>query len=526
MRRGFFVPPVVSRVRFCVGLCALVASVGTFGRAQRVPSVEDVRSILDRGAFEEAERAAVDVCARVREQHGAESLESAQAQDLLVEALLRNGHAGADSTLELANDILELKERLRGPDHLESALSLHNLGDVRLERGELATAASLHERGLSIRLKQLPATMPPSRTVSIAWRWRRFNASGGTTPGRRSRRAQAIREAPVRAIAAGAGAHAGAGRLAGPILWKLHRRGEAGGTRARDSPSTCAATPRPDSAARAARRPVVPQGRRDRRPNGVDGRPGVGVRTLGAEHPMISALQRRLALSARAFGNLAESTSIARTQPSDRGSIARRVQPRAAGRVERSRERGHVRRRVRGGAKNLSACAGDSGAMSWSGAFVDGRRRLQRSDARAQNGQLRRGGKTPHARGPHLVRRARPGFRLRRQRTRRARIGGLRRKQYDRARAYSERALAIRRRALGNDHPLVARTLASLAETNIEQGRLDRRTASARREPSPPTGVWAWSRNRRVWRMCSDCAPASKRGVAISPPRGTRWQTP
>src|SRR6185369_5235814 len=46
-------------------------------------------------------------------------------------------------------------------------------------------------------------------------------------------------------------------------------------------------------------------------------------------------------------------------------------------------------------------------------------------------------------------------------------------KQYDRARAFSERALAIRRRALGNDHPLVARTLGHLAEVNIEQGRLD-----------------------------------------------------
>ena len=144
-------------LRVCIGLCALVASGGSFGRAQRAAGVEDVRSALDRGAFAEAERAGSEVSTRVQEQHGAESLASAQAQDLLVEALLRNGHAGADRTLALANDVLALKERLRGPDDLETALSLHNLGDVRLERGELAAAASLHERGLSIRLKQLPA---------------------------------------------------------------------------------------------------------------------------------------------------------------------------------------------------------------------------------------------------------------------------------------------------------------------------------------------------------------------------------
>ena len=145
-----------------------------------------VRSTAAR--IEEAERTRSTCRARVKEQFGAESIESAQAQDLLVEALLRNGHAGADSTLEIAADVIELKERLRGPDDLETALSLHNLGDVRLERGELATAASLHARGLSIRLKQLPASDPAVADSLDRLALCRFNASNGRRRGKRSRR--------------------------------------------------------------------------------------------------------------------------------------------------------------------------------------------------------------------------------------------------------------------------------------------------------------------------------------------------
>jgi hypothetical protein len=153
----------------------LVASAGTVGRAQRAPAVDDVRRALDRGAYDEAERTAVDVSAVVREQHGAESLESAQAQDLLVEALLKNGHAGADSTLELANRFIELKEQLRGPDDLETALSLHNLGDVRNGRARLPR--SFTNEGSPSDSSGFRRTMPPSPTFSSP----RIRAVGGRT---------------------------------------------------------------------------------------------------------------------------------------------------------------------------------------------------------------------------------------------------------------------------------------------------------------------------------------------------------
>ena len=191
MRQWFRRPAGAPAVRFCVGLCVLVASGGAFGRAQRAPSVDDVRSTLDRGAYEEAERVAVDVCARVNEQYGAESLESAQAQDLLVEALVKNGHAGADSTLDLATDVIELKQRLRGPDNLGTALSLHNLGDVRRSVG-LATAASLTS-GVVHPARALPASdrcrrqlMAGTCRSTRAWRThdKRLRRRGDSKPGR------------------------------------------------------------------------------------------------------------------------------------------------------------------------------------------------------------------------------------------------------------------------------------------------------------------------------------------------------
>src|ERR1700682_1594251 len=121
----------------CVVLCMLSSAGGrAFWQTASTPTLEDVRHALDAGVYAEAERSAGELCSRVQEQHGAESLELAQAQDLLVEAVLKNGHAVAASTLALAERVVELKEQHLGREHLETASSLHNLGAIHLERGE------------------------------------------------------------------------------------------------------------------------------------------------------------------------------------------------------------------------------------------------------------------------------------------------------------------------------------------------------------------------------------------------------
>jgi CHAT domain-containing protein len=460
-------------LRICAGLCALVASGGTFGRAQRAPGLEDVRSALDRGAFAEAERAANDLSARVQEQYGAESIEFAQAQDLAVESLLRNGHAGADSTLELANHVLELKERLRGPDHLETARSLHNLGDVRLERGELAAAASLHERGLSIRLKQLPANDSAvadslDRLALAQIQRERWDDARQTLA-----KAQAIREARSEQS---------------PLA--LARTLELVGWLNRYSGSYAAAA-RPVERALAIRRQLAPQ-HPDMIPllelrgdllflrGDVTGAQqewtdalASGIRTVGSEHPMISALQRRLALSAKAFGNLTESRQLLERslQLADRSLAACNPELPAvlndlASAVMYDGEYAEARKLYRRALAIRESCLGPGHSLTAGVVFNEAMLALRMGNfADAERLHTRAVRIWTEVLGPDSDYVARGLDAL-------ASVA-FARKQYDRSRAYWERALAIRRRALGNDHPLVARTLAGVAETNIEQGRLD-----------------------------------------------------
>ena len=127
-------------------------------------------------------------------ERGADSIQLAQVSDLLVEALVRNGQAGLASTVSLAEHTVEEKERHFGPSHLETAIALHNLGAVRLERGEFNAALALHERGLSVRLRQLPpqasAVADSLDYVASAFiRLERFEQAA-----QQLKRAQAIRE--------------------------------------------------------------------------------------------------------------------------------------------------------------------------------------------------------------------------------------------------------------------------------------------------------------------------------------------
>lgn len=114
-----------------------------------------ISTALEAGAYDRAEAAAAEWATRVEGARGRDSLESARAFDLLVETLIRNGRAAASATLPLAERIVAAKERLLERNDPDIALSLHNLGDVHANRGELSAALALHERGLAIRLKGL-----------------------------------------------------------------------------------------------------------------------------------------------------------------------------------------------------------------------------------------------------------------------------------------------------------------------------------------------------------------------------------
>ena len=457
----------------CVLLCMLSSAGGRVsGQTARTPTLEDVRHALDRGEYVEAERAAVDVCARVQEQHGADSLELAQAQDLLVEALLKNGHAVAASTLALAERSVGLKERLAGPAHLETASSLHNLGAVHLDRGEFTAALAAHQRALAIRQQKLASDDPgiADSLDDVARALIRLERFGEAR--RALERSLTIRDGQ-------------SDRLA------LARTLELTGWLNRYSSGNYAAAMQPAARALAIRRELAP-----RHPDlvpAIELRGDVlfltgditgaraawtealtlGEETLGPEHPIVPALQRRLAAAAKAVGNLTEwrqllehgvqvaERSMAPCHPEflellgDLASATTYDGQYAAARALYRRALVTIERCL-GPSHSLTATyvLNQANLADRMGDFAE----AERLDTRAiAIWSARLGPNHPYvARGLEA-------------------LGNVayERRQIARARGFYERALTIRRRALGNDHPLVAWTLVRIARTAVDSGSLD-----------------------------------------------------
>jgi CHAT domain-containing protein/tetratricopeptide (TPR) repeat protein len=123
------------------------------GRAQ----VEHVRQAFDTGDYVKAERLATECFTNVERDEGADALATGRALDLLVEASIKNGNAGKPDAPVRAERAVRLKEQHLGPNHVETADSLHNLGTVHLQRGEFPLAVAALERSLAIRTAVLGA---------------------------------------------------------------------------------------------------------------------------------------------------------------------------------------------------------------------------------------------------------------------------------------------------------------------------------------------------------------------------------
>ncbi len=108
-----------------------------------------IRQALSEGQYAVAERLAVDGVAGSQAAKDAKA--TAQASDLLVEALTRNGKIGEPRTIALAQKLVADKTALFGSVSLDLADSLDNLGTLSTARGEFANAVVSHERALAIR---------------------------------------------------------------------------------------------------------------------------------------------------------------------------------------------------------------------------------------------------------------------------------------------------------------------------------------------------------------------------------------
>jgi CHAT domain-containing protein/tetratricopeptide (TPR) repeat protein len=452
-----------------VVLCLLSVGVGGIsGQANNAPTLEDVRDALARGAYVEAERAAAELCARVQEQHGAESLDLARAQDLLVEALLANGHAGAPTTLALAERVVELKEEHAGREHLEAASSLHNLGAVYLERGEFTTALTAHERALSIRQQSLASDDPAladslDHVAKTLIRLERFDEARRTLE-----RSRTIRD--------GKSDQAALARTLELIGW-LNR--SSGDYAAAAAPVQRALTIRLELAPGRPDLLSVMELRGDvlylagdiaaARVAWTDALM-LAERTLRPEHPVIAEFDDRLALAAKAFGNSKEERRLLEhgLQIADGSFAPCNPQLTAllidlASSASYEGDYGQAYRLFQRTLDICERCLGPhhsrTATVTYNWANLASRMGDSAEAQRLYERAIRIWSEALGASHPYVARGldALAAVYVDRGDTRRARM-------------LYQRALAIRRRALGGDHPQVARTLDRLAWTSLKSG--------------------------------------------------------
>jgi CHAT domain-containing protein/tetratricopeptide (TPR) repeat protein len=116
-------------------------------------SIPAASQLVRDGRYRESEAMARRLLAEADRQVGRESNRAADALDVLVVSLFRQGRAGDSELVALAEQTVALRERLTTDQDKDLANSLTNLGNIlgRLERHE--RALGLHERALSIRTR-------------------------------------------------------------------------------------------------------------------------------------------------------------------------------------------------------------------------------------------------------------------------------------------------------------------------------------------------------------------------------------
>jgi CHAT domain-containing protein/tetratricopeptide (TPR) repeat protein len=132
----------------------------TTGSAHLQASLKSTRSLIEKGAYADAEKQARALLSQVEAASGANPSQVTDVLDVLVEALWRGGKAKAPESRQLAESAVASRENEVGPDGLDVANSLNNLASVLLLCGDVAKARPMYERVLRIREHHLPPDHP------------------------------------------------------------------------------------------------------------------------------------------------------------------------------------------------------------------------------------------------------------------------------------------------------------------------------------------------------------------------------
>jgi len=295
----------------CAGLLILAAWLSAGARLElRRPSPapaspSQTEALISRGDYASAERSARALIASLQGDSPAGLRELAHVRDLLVEALLGGGKAGDSLTLEFAQSNLETKKRVDGLNQAGIAVSLHNLADVHFQRGEYRQALALHEAGLRMRAGLVSSDDRDiadslERLANTQMRMERYDAARRNLEKALAIRARRVEE-PIEL------AHS-----LELIAW-LHRY--AGDYAAAQAPLETALTTlrrfapdHPDLVTAIEVQGDVLMLQGDIASSASTWREALAhaERTLGNQHPVISALERRIAYSDNAIGNRTE----------------------------------------------------------------------------------------------------------------------------------------------------------------------------------------------------------------------------
>lgn len=129
---------------------------------------DEVRALMEQRQSNQAVDAARSLLGDVRASRGPDSLQAAEALDLLVEALYLGGEYRAPETVALAAEAVDLRVRLHGARHPAVARSLHRQSLIVYFDARQDEASVLAGRALEIRRESLDE-MDPRLAESLEW---------------------------------------------------------------------------------------------------------------------------------------------------------------------------------------------------------------------------------------------------------------------------------------------------------------------------------------------------------------------
>jgi CHAT domain-containing protein/tetratricopeptide (TPR) repeat protein len=115
------------------------------------PVTQDIRSLIDRGRYAEAERTARARLDGLMRTQGTDSLQVASLLDLLTEAMRRGGRGGKPEARQFCERGLRIKADRLGTRNPDYAASLYQLGFLDYVNGDLGLAKPTLEQALAIR---------------------------------------------------------------------------------------------------------------------------------------------------------------------------------------------------------------------------------------------------------------------------------------------------------------------------------------------------------------------------------------